>query len=355
MKNRIILGAILLLLIIPVSTIAHRRVNRDVRSYVTDYVSRLSIRYKRHHEKPIFEPSVPAIEDDSEAPEPNVPEPSQDPEPTVPPLLPDEDPIIIPDNIIPSNMCMNYGHHEGSSQLDSDIALMKKNDINCVRIVYHLHSSQFTQGMAKYFNDRGFYVIFGGDDGTLNLRDLKAYNDRAVEAARWAESEGIDQFSLGNEQEYRLGDLNLAQWIVNLKYLASKVDDVYSGVISYELSGDYLDQYIEGGKGTLDRYGVSAYCCWEKFAQKATQAWGEEGVYFSEFNVDPKWVHFDSKQDQADALQLALNEMEPYDHMQLYYFTFRDGAYGTVANRWAVMRTDNTLETPIAEVLGIRL
>ena len=295
-------------------------------------------------------------------------EPAPSPEPEAPPT--ETDPVEVPDTVVPTTeqtnrFCINYGHqaNQNSStgyydlneggQTDTDFDLLQASGINCVRLAYAWHTDSNNQRLAEYAKSRGFFVVFGGDAGVLRSKDLKTYNARVLQSAKWAEAVKIDQFSLGNEQEYRLKGVSLGTWIANLHYLSTEVKKVYHGTVSYDFSGDYLQQYINGGKGTLDKYGINAYCCWGSFADKAAAAFGEDGFYFGEFDVDRKYVSFPTDQDWADGVTAAYNDIKGHGTLPLYFFTFRDGGYGLPDGMWAVMRQDNTLVKPVADALGI--
>jgi len=128
-------------------------------------------------------------------------------------------------------MCYNYGHQplvNGSydqTQVYGDLAELKASGVNCLRLAYYgyiyapsVYASGDTnpQKLATMIqawevqNNWHFSLIIGGDFDTISSSDFSTYDAAAVAMGQWAQAHGVEQVSLGNEQEYRLSGLSVA-------------------------------------------------------------------------------------------------------------------------------------------------
>jgi hypothetical protein len=191
----------------------------------------------------------------------------------------------------PSGLCLNVAQ-EANPSVQTETPLMQKikGKISCVRIADFGQNSSLSESLALLYKQNGFYVQIGNDAGTLSSSQLAQYDAGVIAEGKWAQSNGIDEVSVGNEQEYRLSGLSVASWIAHTKTLAAAVRQVYSGKISYSTSGDFVDAWVgAGGLGALDALGENDYCgfaCNENYIKEAISAWGVSHVEVSETNCD---------------------------------------------------------------------
>ena len=268
-------------------------------------------------------------------------------------------------------MCFDYGHQELTnsnydvSQVDTDLGVLKASGVNCLRLAYYGYGNpgvNYTDGSFlpeklatiiqnwENANNWHFRIILGGDYGTMSPSDFASYDASVLETTKWAQTHGIEQLSLGNEQESRLSGMTLNDWIAHLHTLSDKVHAVYSGKVSYEFDSNYTSQYAAGGLGSLDLYGINLYCCFLTNTQQAVSAFGSNHVYISEFNND-RGVYTTSESTWAAALKDELAAVQSF-HIPVYYFAYRDGGDGTTADRWA-LETSTGQRHLLAQVLGI--
>jgi hypothetical protein len=79
----------------------------------------------------------------------------------------------------------------------------------------------------------------------LDKSQLPQYREQVLKHAKWAQANGIPQFSVGNEQEARLSGVSKAEWANEVVALAAAVHAVYTGRVSYEASGLVADDWTK--------------------------------------------------------------------------------------------------------------
>jgi len=193
----------------------------------------------------------------------------------------------------PHGLCMNYGHdaykHDLSPQgvVAQDLRRLELSGINCLRIVYNGFNDAQAEALARFAKERGFYVISGGEWGVLDPAHLADYQAQVLRQARWAQANGMPQFSVGNEQEDRLSGLSESQWAQAVVALAARVHEVYSGTVSYETPRNRADAWAKVDLGSLDLLGLNMYDGYDLDRRALAEniaAHGAGHVYVSETN-----------------------------------------------------------------------
>lgn len=269
--NKYVLGLfVLLVTLLPSSALAaHRFYNRPD--------------YRHHHENPIPKPPL-------SNPGPPTPQP---PAPTNPP------PTLSPSPS--SNICINYGYGGSQDNPSADLANLKSHGINCVRLAFNGQNSSQTEALALQAKNLGFYVEIGNDgDPTAS-----SYSSGVVAEATWAQSNHIDQMSIGNETTKNV------QTQQALSILSCQVRNVYAGIISYDT---YLDpngfddiKAWAGNIGCLDKLGLNTYANYQNTYQEANTLLGVGHWYISEFNLDCDTGACNSDSSWASGLQSVWN------------------------------------------------
>ena len=85
-----------------------------------------------------------------------------------------------------------------------------KRRFNCVRLAYMNFNNPYSEQGALDAKSLGMYVILGAEWGTFTQSQFSQYESEAITQFKWCQANGIQQCSLGNEQEYRL------QWMSRL-------------------------------------------------------------------------------------------------------------------------------------------
>jgi len=197
----------------------------------------------------------------------------------------------------PRGLCFNYGHdgyvHDLSpgGQVAQDFQRLMDGGVRCLRIVYNGFNDVQAEALARFAKVRGFYVISGGEWGMLDRGQLPQYRAQAMQQAKWAQANGIDQFSIGNEQEARLSGISFSRWANEMVALAADVRAYFSRTVSYEADSNFADDWTKADLGSLDLLGLNSYGGYPRNALSLREnmaAHGESHVYMSETNCDIK-------------------------------------------------------------------
>ncbi|HSZ67032.1 MAG TPA: hypothetical protein VK825_12575 [Xanthobacteraceae bacterium] len=195
----------------------------------------------------------------------------------------------------PHGLCFNYGHdgyvHDLSpgGQVERDFQRLLGGGVRCLRIAYNGFNDVQAEALARFAKTRGFYVISGGEWGQLDVAQLPQYRAQVIQQAKWAQANGIDQLSVGNEQEDRLSGISLTRWANEVVALAADVRGVFFGTVSYEAPATYADEWAKANIGSLDLLGLNTYYGYERNAAalaENVEAHGASRVYISEINCN---------------------------------------------------------------------
>ncbi|HTP92309.1 MAG TPA: hypothetical protein VMJ52_11265 [Xanthobacteraceae bacterium] len=258
----------------------------------------------------------------------------------------------------PTGLCFNYGHDtqhydlSPSGQVAQDLRRLESSGVRCIRTAYFGFNDANSKALALFAAARGFYVIVGGEWGKLDRSQFAEYDAQANQEARWAQANGIPQFSLGNEQEYRLSGVSASQWAIHISDLAGQVHAIYSGRVSYETSGDFADGWAKAELAKLDLIGLNLYGGYSfnaRAVQENIAAHGVGRVYVSETGCDIAHVA-GCKSDIGIASEVKRDLVKliaGYPQTAFYAFTWRAG--GTDPAFWGLVNYPQTLA-----VLGIK-
>lgn len=277
--------------------------------------------------------------------------------------VPDPTPTPTPDPTPTAGVLPNVGFnvfHDQPSTSDAlkQLAILKSAGVTHVRPYYNGQNDPVMKTFVMLAKNAGFSVIAGADHGTISSSYLPTYTTGILAQAKWAQDNGIEQMSLGNEQEYRLSGITQAQWASYLRGLATQVKAVYSGKISYEASGDHADFWATQTLGDIDLLGLNVYCgysCNKNYLQKNIDKHGVAKVYVAESNCDMPYVS-SCKTDSGHATQIQsdfLKLAKEYPNTKFYYFAFgADGGMG-VPTSWGLYNNATLMQPLTAQALGL--
>lgn len=240
---------------------------------------------------------------------------------------------------------MNIGHD--GQVTSSEITMLKNAHINCARLYYSSWGDPTSRAQALTLKNAGLSVVMGGWYGIVNQSDLNAYDALVVTDAKWAEQNGIQQFSLGNEQETNLGNLSEAQWAAHLDTLYPKVAAVYHGTISYEMNSEHMATYKNVQSPIL--FGINLYN--DDYAtnagavQQGITYWGR--VYVSETSCNMQYSN-DCPTDAARAAETKadfLKMVANFPQTKFYYFTLQANGDSGVPSQWGLQDSPLTRAT----------
>ena len=191
---------------------------------------------------------------------------------------------------------------------------------------------------------KGAKVVWGVSSNSHNNTDFLIteeswpnFRQAILDAAQWAQSNGVYEFQIGNEEEWHVDGTTLTavQIIENLKSIASEVKTIFTnGKISYTCFTDYIDYWIMVGKGDIDILAFNMYRGgndnynndWKRIITKMVNGFGVESTYITEFNIS--WSSLDDYSTDEKIQAVALKEMIDYIKdsgiKKAFYFIYRD-------------------------------
>jgi hypothetical protein len=245
----------------------------------------------------------------------------------------------------PRGLCFNYGHdgyvHDLSpgGQVAQDFQRLMNGGVRCLRIAYNGFNDVLAEALARFAKVRGFYVISGGEWGQLDVGQLPQYRAQVMQQAKWAQANGIDQLSVGNEQEERLTGISFSRWANEIVAMAADLRAFFYGAVSYEASGYFVDDWPKVNIGSLDLLGLNLYNGYSFNAhglQENIDAHGVSHVYMSETNCDIAHVPL-CQTDEGLATEMKgdlLKLIQDFPQTAFYVYTWRqagpDAAVGLV-------------------------
>jgi hypothetical protein len=154
---------------------------------------------------------------------------------------------------------------------------LKSANINCVRLAFYGQNASVTKPLALLAKSLGFYVEIGNDGDPTQ----PSYAQGVITEAQWAQANGIDQVTIGNEAD--AGGKNQATFAA----LSCQVRQVYSGVISYDTYKGSYDPITSwaANMGCLDMLGLNIYADYTNTMSEARHVLGAK-FYVAETNLD---------------------------------------------------------------------
>ena len=187
-----------------------------------------------------------------------------------------------------------------SAQNSADLAFLKTYT-NWLRmaLVYGADSADTAniRHLATDAKAAGYKVTYGITAGA-DASDSTYYNTwlstGVLAAAQWAQDNGIDEFQIGNEEDWNasLGSLSPktpAQIQADVRALVPKVKAVFTnGPVTYSTSEGMLNDWVAGGIGELDCIYFNVYdtdANFKTIVDKIASTFGSKGGV-SEWNAD---------------------------------------------------------------------
>ena len=196
---------------------------------------------------------------------------------------------------------------------------------------------------------KGANVIWGVSSNKFNnpgwaitSANWPTFRQAILDAARWAQDNGVTTFTLGNEEEWHVDGttMTVAQIQSNIKALATDVQAVFTrGDVIYTTSVT-INGWHNIGRGDLDILAFNIYgneADWQSDVTNMVSWFGADHTYITEFNIALGGVNNYSSDEAAQAARI--NEMINYIRTaginKAYFFCYRCNSYGA-------METDGT-------------
>jgi hypothetical protein len=233
----------------------------------------------------------------------------------------------------------------GFTQLRIDIPYW--NDTGAVEI----SKTAVTKAVSK-----GAQVIWGVSSGagTITADNWPNFRHAILEAAQWAQDNGVFEFQLGNEEEGNIDRTTMteSQIRTNLKSVATDVQAIFTrGKISYSCAQDSLSAWIEIGKGDIDLLAFNAYMGgtefndnWKTAITSAVNAFGPEGTYITEFAPSATSLNSYSTDEsiQAAAVNTMIEYIKASGMTRALSFCYYDNSLPFGPSGFGVLKTDKT-------------
>ena len=223
---------------------------------------------------------------------------------------------------------------------DSYIDLVLTNGFTEVRhLTYYDNAGWVADSKAKVISwvAKGAKVIWGvAAPAPITSANWGDYRAAILNAAEWAEDNGVYEFQLGNEEESRVDGtvMTVDQLIANLKSVATEVKEIYTrGNVSYSCWQDSIDDWITVGKGDIDILASNVYMggttfndTWEADITNLVNVFGVDGTYLTEFNLS--WISLDDYSIDEAVQAAGITEMIEYIKAsgikRALYFAWKD-------------------------------
>jgi hypothetical protein len=169
-----------------------------------------------------------------------------------------------------------------------------------------------------------------------------------LDAAQWAQDNGVYEFQLGNEEELHVDGttMTVAQIITNLKSVATEVKAIFTnGNVSYSMSWDN-DIWRATGKGDIDILGLNVYRgsevgtfndWWKEQISANFDVFGADGMYISEFGLSSINIENYSTDEavQAAGITEMIEYIKALGIERALFYSWHDysgGLFGAVKN-----------------------
>ena len=167
---------------------------------------------------------------------------------------------------------------------------------------------------------RGFKVAWGvsSDNTTITSASWPTFRQAIIDAATWAQANGVSEFYIGNEEELHVDGTTMTvdQIQANLKSLATQVQGIFTrGNVSYSTAGAY---YVNGvsvmtkwhniGRGDIDMLGWDVYADqgdYHTYLANIMSWWGNDHSYLTEFSINANGLQYYSTDEATQATAIA--------------------------------------------------
>jgi len=257
-----------------------------------------------------------------------------------------------------------------NSQVDNYIDVLLSNGFNQLRIDipdYQSRPEADGQAAVKRAIDRGAKVIWGVSSNSFNnpaytitSSNWPNFRQAILDAARWAQDNGVYEFQLGNEEEYHIDGTTMTvdQIITNLKSVAIEAQTIFTrGNISYSCAHSYISNWVATGKGEIDLLASNIYMgygdwktdLWKTEIDTLISAFGPDGTYITEFSLNNKSLAtFSSDEaEQAAAVSTMLKYIETSGMTRALFYCLNGDTFGIVKadgnyrQLWSVLASHN--------------
>jgi hypothetical protein len=222
---------------------------------------------------------------------------------------------------------------------------------------------------------KGARVIWGVSSNSfedpadvITAANWPTFRQAILDAAAWAQANGVYEFQLGNEEEYHVDGttMTIAQIITNLKGVAAEVKAIFTrGNVSYSCSYRHLSNWIAVGKGDIDLLAFNVYMGWgseysddwKTAIKDSVNAFGVNSTYITEFGPSSTSLIAYSTDEavQAAAVTEMIDYIKDSGITRAFYFKYEsdefgamnwDGTYKLLWDQAILNNTESTTTVP---------
>ncbi len=194
-------------------------------------------------------------------------------------------------------------------------------------------------------NAKGIKSIFGvsSNPTVITAANWAIFRQAILDAATWAQANGVYEFRIGNEEEYHVdgATMTTAQIIINIKAVAIDVKAIFTiGNVSYACGNSYIDEWIAAGKGDIDILASNIYMewgehhaePWKNHIDALVSAFGTDGTYLTEFSLNPSGLDYYSEDEtvQAAAITEMINYIKASGIKRALFYCWKSDDFGVV-------------------------
>jgi len=201
--------------------------------------------------------------------------------------------------------------------------------------------AKYIWGVSSNKYDNPNYVI--------TAENWPTFRQAILDAAQWAQDNGVYEFQIGNEEEYHIDRTTMTteQIINNLKEVATEVQSIFTnGKVSYTCAHDNISDWSSVGKGDIDilasnvymEYGSYKTDLWKTEITELVDAFGPDGTYLTEWGLNSTSILEYSTDEAVQAAGVAemLDYIEASGMSRAIFFMWKHPT-----TEWGVLRTSD--------------
>ena len=192
--------------------------------------------------------------------------------------------------------------------------------------------------------NKGADVIWGvsSNPTIITSTSWPAFRQAILNAATWAQANGVYEFQIGNEEEWHVDGttMTVAQIITNLKSVATDVQAIFTrGNVSYS-SGNEANTWHSVGMGDVDLLAFNIYMgadgeytdWWKSNIDNIVSRLGADKVYVTEFNPSSSSIDDYSTDEavQAAGVTEMINYIKAKGITRAMFYCWKGDAFGVI-------------------------
>jgi len=176
---------------------------------------------------------------------------------------------------------------------------------------------------------------------TITAENWPTFRQAILDAAEWAQDNGVYEFQIGNEEELHVDGTTMTvdQIINNLKSVATDVQEIFTnGDISYCIPRWSIPNWVTAGRGNIDIIAGNVYkrtigdTTWKTEITALLEGFGVEHTYLSEFSLSTISLDTYSENEvvQAEAITEMIEYIKASGMTRALFYAWQDDDFGVV-------------------------